>query len=318
MGETQMITGNQVTDATVRALYRAETSLPPWVLDRIKEGLEKETNPLARSQLQFMLDNVILAGSSGLPLCQDTGLPIFHVQMGQDLQLDFDLLEAIAEGVRKATSSIPLRPNAVDPLTRENSLDNTGLGMPDIILDRIEGQSLRITAFPKGAGSENMSLVIMLNPADDPIEFIIDAVRERAANACPPLFLGIGIGGSFDLAARLAKRALLNMHCLQQSAPQSAQQYSRESPQESSQESSPQGDCSVSLSDSSAEEMKMHRLEENLMERLNHLGIGPMGLGGVTTVLGLRIEKALCHTASLPVAINFQCWANRSATEVIV
>ena len=296
-----MITGTQVTDATVRALYRAETSLPPWVLERIKEGLEKETNPLARSQLQFMLDNVILAGSGGLPICQDTGLAIFHVQMGGDLYLDFDLQEAIAEGVRKATSSIPLRPNAVDPLTRENSLNNTGPGMPDIILDRIPGRKLSITAFPKGAGSENMSLVMMLNPADDPIEFIIDAVRERAANACPPLFLGIGIGGSFDLAARMAKHALLNMHCLQRC----------------SGESSKRGDCFIS-SATSAEEMKRQRLEESLMERLNNLGIGPMGLGGNTTVLGLRIEKALCHTASLPVAINFQCWANRSATEVIV
>ena len=301
MGEKKMITGSQVTDATVRALYRAETSLPPWVLERIKEGLEKETNPLARSQLQFMLDNVSLAGSCGLPICQDTGLPIFHVQVGRDLLLDFDLQEAIALGVRRATAQIPLRPNAVDPLSRENSRDNTGPGMPDIILDRIEGQSLRITAFPKGAGSENMSLVMMLNPADDPVDFIIDAVRERAANACPPLFLGIGIGGSFDMAARLAKRALLNMHCLQQS----------------SGEPSKRGDCSITPANP-AEEIERQRLEENLMKRLNHLGIGPMGLGGVTTVLGLRVEKALCHTASLPVAINFQCWANRSATEVMV
>jgi fumarate hydratase subunit alpha len=268
-------------------------------LERIKEGLERETNPLARSQLQFMLDNVNLAGSRGLPICQDTGLAIFHVQMGQDLHLDFDLQEAIAQGVRRATSQIPLRPNAVDPLTRENSKDNTGPGMPDIILDRTCGQSLSITAFPKGAGSENMSLVMMLNPADDPMEFIVDAVRERAANACPPLFLGIGIGGSFDLAARLAKHALFNMHRIQP--------YS--------QESSQRADRSITLT-TSPEEIK--KLEESLMKRLNNLGIGPMGLGGDTTVLGLRIEKALCHTASLPVAINFQCWANRSATEVIL
>jgi fumarate hydratase subunit alpha len=301
MGENQMITSSQVTDATVRALYLAESSLPPWVLERIKEGLERETNPLARSQLQFMLDNVSLAGTRGLPICQDTGLAIFHVLMGQDLILDFDLQEAIAQGVRRATSQIPLRPNAVDPLTRENSKDNTGPGMPDIILDRTCGQSLSITAFPKGAGSENMSLVMMLNPADDPIEFIVDAVRERAANACPPLFLGIGIGGSFDLAARLAKHALLNMHCLQP--------YSRESSQRTDR-------CIIHTS--SPEETKRQRFEENLMKRLNSLGIGPMGLGGDTTVLGLRIEKALCHTASLPVAINFQCWANRSATEVIL
>lgn len=294
-----MITPTQVTDVTVRALYRAETALPPWVLESIREGLEKESNPLARSQLQFMLENVGLAESKGLPLCQDTGLPIFHVQMGRDLLLDFDLQEAIAEGVRRATARIPLRPNAVDPLTRKNSLDNTGPGMPDIILDQVQGQSLRITAFPKGAGSENMSLVMMLNPADDPLQFIIDAVRERAANACPPLFLGIGIGGSFDLAARLAKNALLNMHALQLC----------------SRKSSDRGGCAAPPVTSPEE---VARLEGRLMKELNALGIGPMGLGGDTTVLGLRIEKALCHTASLPVAINFQCWANRSATEVIL
>lgn len=294
-----MITPIQVTDATVRALYRAETALPPWVLESIREGLEKESNPLARSQLQFMLENVGLAESKGLPLCQDTGLPIFHVQMGRDLLLDFDLQEAIAEGVRRATARIPLRPNAVDPLTRKNSLDNTGPGMPDIILDQVQGQSLRITAFPKGAGSENMSLVMMLNPADDPLQFIIDAVRERAANACPPLFLGIGIGGSFDLAARLAKHALLNMHALQLC----------------SRKSSDRGGCTAPPVTSPEE---VARFEGRLMKELNALGIGPMGLGGDTTVLGLRIEKALCHTASLPVAINFQCWANRSATEVIL
>ena len=298
MGENQMITSTQVTDATVRALYRAETSLPPWVLERIKEGLERETNPLARSQLQFMLDNVSLAGSRGLPICQDTGLAIFHVLMGQDLHLDFDLQEAIAQGVRRATSQIPLRPNAVDPLTRENSKDNTGPGMPDIILDQARGQSLSITAFPKGAGSENMSLVMMLNPADDPMEFIVDAVRERAANACPPLFLGIGIGGSFDLAARLAKHALLNMHRIQP--------YS--------QESSQRADRSITLT-TSPEEIK--KLEESLMKRLNNLGIGPMGLGGNTTALACHILAAPTHIAGLPMAVNIQCHCVRHQKRIL-
>jgi fumarate hydratase subunit alpha len=264
----------QVINATVRALLRAETRLPSWVMQSVEEAASLETNPVARSHLQFMLDNARLAETRGLPLCQDTGLPIFHVQMGRDRILDFSLNGAIAEGVRIATAEIPLRPNTVDPITRKNSGDNTGPGMPNIILDYVDGLGLKITAFPKGAGSENMSLVGMLNPADDPFDFIIKTVSERAANACPPLFLGIGIGGSFDLAARLAKRALFNMPG-----------------------TSPQ--------------------ELQLLKRLNLLGIGPMGLGGDTTVLGLRIETAFCHTASLPVAINFQCWANRSATEVI-
>jgi fumarate hydratase subunit alpha len=266
---------SEVVDATVRVLHKAETSLPDWVIKLIVDAAERETKNVARSQLHFMLENVRIAMNEGLPLCQDTGLAIFHVEMGRDLILDFDLEEAIADGVRIATAKIPLRPNAVDPLTRKNSQDNTGQGMPDIILDQVSGKGLKITAFPKGAGSENMSLVGMLNPADNPFDFILDAVKDRAANACPPLFLGIGLGGTFDKAARLAKRALFNMPG-----------------------SSP--------------------LETDLLQRVNSLGIGTMGLGGDTTVLGVKIEMACCHTASLPVAINFQCWAHRSATEVIL
>lgn len=266
---------DEVVEAVVRALRKAETSLPEWVLEALREAAFQERNPVARSHLQLMLENVRVAEAEGLPLCQDTGLPIFHLQIGDQARLDFDLAEAISEGVRRATREIPLRPNVVHPLTRENSLDNTGPGMPDLIVDRVKGEAVRITVFPKGAGSENMSLVQMLNPADDPFEVILRAVAERASNACPPLFLGIGIGGSFDLAARLAKRALFNM------------------PGKTNQ-------------------------ELDLLRRINSLGIGPMGLGGDTTALGLKIEMAGCHTASLPLAINFQCWANRSATEVLI
>jgi len=265
---------SKVVEATVRALRHAETSLPEWVLQMIRDASEQETSPLAKSHLQFILENVRIAEARGLPLCQDTGLPIFEVKMGRDLELDFDLRMAIEDGVRIATQEIPLRPNAVDPLTRQNSGNNTGPGMPDIIWELVEGRGLCITAFPKGAGSENMSLVGMLNPADDPFDFILRTVAERAANACPPLFLGIGLGGTFDLAARLAKHALFRLPG-----------------------SSP--------------------MEMDLLKRINSLGIGPMGLGGDTTALGLKIERASCHTASLPVAINFQCWAHRYASEVI-
>ncbi|MCX6674972.1 MAG: fumarate hydratase [Methanothrix sp.] len=171
-------------------------------MELIEAAAKRETNSIAKSQLRFMLENLQIAANSKLPICQDTGLPIFRVEMGRDLKLDFDLLEAISDGVRIATKEIPLRPNAVDPLTRQNSGDNTGPGMPDIIIDLVEGHGLKITAFPKGAGSENMSLVGMLNPADDPFDFILKNVAERAVNACPPLFLGIGIGGTFDLGHR--------------------------------------------------------------------------------------------------------------------
>jgi len=263
-----------VVEATVRVLREAETSLPSWVQRLIEQALELETNQVARLQLQLILQNIHTAQSESLPMCQDTGLLIFYVKIGRDLNIEFDLGEAIIEGVRRATLEVPLRPNVVDPLSRKNSGDNTGEMLPDLIVDDVDGDNLCITAFPKGAGSENMSLVGMLNPADDPLDFILKSVAERAANACPPLFLGIGIGGTFDLAARLAKKALFNM-------PGSSE------------------------------------LDLDLLGRINSLGIGPMGLGGDTTALGVRIEKASCHTASLPVAINFQCWAHRCASEMV-
>jgi fumarate hydratase subunit alpha len=265
---------SDVVEATVRVLREAETSLPPWVQRLIEQAFELETNRVAKSQLQLILQNIRAAQSESLPMCQDTGLLIFNVQKGRDLNMGFDLRDAIAEGVRRATLEVPLRPNVVDPLSRKNSGDNTGEMLPDLIVEDVDGDGLHITVFPKGAGSENMSLVGMLNPADDPIDFILQSVAKRAANACPPLFLGIGIGGTFDLAARLAKKALFNM-------PGSSEQ------------------------------------ELDLLERINSLGIGPMGLGGDTTALGVKIEKASCHTASLPVAINFQCWAHRCASEVV-
>ncbi len=139
----------RVIEATVRALTQAETRLPSWVMQRIEEAASLETNPVARSHLQFMLENVRLAKDRSLPICQDTGLPIFHVQMGRDRVLDFSLHDAIAEGVRIATSTIPLRPNTVDPITRKNSGDNTGPGMPDIILDHVDGQEPEDNGLPQ-------------------------------------------------------------------------------------------------------------------------------------------------------------------------
>jgi fumarate hydratase subunit alpha len=261
-------------EATVAILAKAETTLPAWVTEKITEAAGKETSPIARSQLAAILENVEIASSEGVPLCQDTGLPVFHLEIGRDLQVPPYLEEAIAEGVRRATENIPLRPNAVDPLTRKNTGDNTGQGMPDLVIDFVPGDALRITAFPKGAGSENASFLSMLNPADDPLDYVAGEVAKRAGRACAPVFVGVGIGGTFDLAPRLAKRALFNM-------PGTSQ------------------------------------VELELLSKINRVGPGPMGLGGETTALGVKIETALCHTASLPVAVNLQCWANRSATAVV-
>lgn len=255
-------------------LKRAETTLPPWVMEMIEEASRQETSPIARSQLKAILENVKIASSDGVPLCQDTGLPVFHLEIGRDLKIPPFLEDAMAEGVRRATEEVPLRPNAVDPLTRNNSGDNTGQGMPDLIIDFVSGDTIRITAFPKGAGSENASFLSMQNPADDPLEYVAREVANRAGRACAPVFVGVGIGGTFDLAPRLAKKALFKM---------------------------------PGTSD----------LELDLLSRINEIGPGPMGLGGKATALAVKIETALCHTASLPVAVNLQCWANRSATATV-
>lgn len=260
-----------VVEATEAVVSKAQVSLPRWVVRLIESALRRERSEIARYHLEAILNNIRIAESDARPICQDTGLPVFHVEIGKGCSLEFDLREAIAEGVRRATRKGMLRPNVVDPLSRSNTGDNTGPGMPYLIVDRVTGDSLRITAFPKGAGSENMSFLGMLNPADDPFEYILDNLAERVSNACPPVFVGVGIGGTFDQAAALAKRAVMGL------------------PGESEE-------------------------ELLLLERINYLGIGPMGLGGDTTALGVKIEKAFCHTASLPVAVNLQCWANRRAT----
>lgn len=263
-----------IVEATVAVLARAETTLPSWVMEMIEEAAREETSPIARSSLAAIGENVEIASSEGVPLCQDTGLPVFHLEIGRDLSIPPFLEEAMAEGVRKATETIPLRPNAVDPLTRKNTGDNTGRSMPDLIIDLVPGDGLRITAFPKGAGSENASFLSMQNPADDPLDYVVCEVAKRAGRACAPVFVGVGIGGTFDLAPRLAKRALFKM-------PGTSE------------------------------------LELDLLSRINEIGPGPMGLGGRTTALAVKIETALCHTASLPVAVNLQCWANRSATATV-
>lgn len=263
-----------IVEATVAVLARAETSLPSWVMEMIEEAAREETSPIARSQLEAIMENVEIASADGVPLCQDTGLPVFHLEVGRDLEIPPYLEEAMAEGVRRATEEIPLRPNAVDPLTRKNTGDNTGQGMPDLIIDLVSGDALRITAFPKGAGSENASFLSMQNPADDPLEYVACEVAKRAGRACAPVFVGVGIGGTFDLAPKLAKKALFKM---------------------------------PGTSDRELE----------LLSRINEIGPGPMGLGGGATALAVKVETALCHTASLPVAVNIQCWANRSASATV-
>lgn len=268
------ISYTKVVDSVVDILRKAQTSLPQDVVVALKNARAQESSQLAREQLDAILRNIEIASEKQIPICQDTGILIFFVDIGRDLKLDFDIGAAIAKGVELATECIPLRPNAVDPLTRHNSGTNIGDGIPDIKYELVEGRQLKITVAPKGAGSENMSVIKMLNPTEvDRIpELIIETVLNAGGRPCPPVILGVGIGGSFDKAARLAKLALLE-------------------PTDN-----------------------MDGFERGILHDINTLGIGPMGLGGDTTALALHIKKAYCHTASLPVAINIQCWANRHAS----
>ncbi len=263
-----------VVSAIVDILREAETVLPQDVVDSLQKAASEETSPVAKEQLEAILKNIEIARTRGVPMCQDTGILIFFVELGRKALFDFSLEDAILEGAKKATESIPLRPNAVDPITRGNSGDNSGMGIPDIKYELVEGDSIKITVAPKGAGSENMSAIKMLNPTEkDRIRnFVLETVLNAGGKPCPPIIVGVGIGGSFDKSARLAKSALLR-----------------------------------NVDD-------MDEEERSLLEDINSLGIGPMGLGGKTTALAVHMKKAHCHTASLPVAVNIQCWANRHAS----
>jgi fumarate hydratase subunit alpha len=215
---------------------------------------------------------ISLSTSKRVPLCQDTGVPVVYLTVPPDLPFTQELYDAVADGIRRATEEVPLRPNVVHPLTRKNTGDNTGLGMPAVHVK--PGDRLTVTVLPKGAGAENMSRIAMLLPSQKNQigSFIVETVLLAGGKPCPPVIVGVGIGGTFDSAAALAKEALL---------------------------------LPVDTMDED---------EERVCTAINKLGIGPMGLGGNTTALAVKIQIAGCHTASLPVAVNVQCWANRHAT----
>ncbi len=278
-----MISEKIITEAIVELLRRAETDLPEDVESALKKAYREEKSKLGKIQLREILENVKFARENSIPICQDTGIINFYVGLGSRVKIDYALIEnALINATKLATEEIPLRPNAVNPLTRENSGNNTGIGIPNVELEILKGGDyIEITAFPKGAGSENMCRLKMLKPSDgikDIRRFALKSVAEAKGNPCPPGVVGMGIGGSSDLATRLAKRALMRKI----------------------------GERN--------KDKEVANLEQELENSINKLGIGPMGLGGKTTCLGVNIEIAYCHTGSLPVAINIGCWTNRGAT----
>ncbi|MEA3282204.1 MAG: fumarate hydratase, partial [Euryarchaeota archaeon] len=210
MDVSRDVTYEDVAQSVVNLLLEAETRLPDDVAAALTAARGRETDPTARAQIVAILENIELAATRKVPICQDTGILIFFVDIGRDCAINFDIKDAIRTGVAKATEIIPLRPNAVHPVTREPS-GNVGIGLPDIILDINEGDRIRITVMPKGAGSENVGRLAMLNPSQvvDIKRFVLETVADAGGKPCPPIVVGVGIGGSFDKAARLAKKALL-------------------------------------------------------------------------------------------------------------
>ena len=266
-----------VEDVVFNLLRASNTKLPSDIGWALEAAAAWESDPTAYAQLGAIMDNVRSSEFLSRPMCQDTGIPVFHVRG----KFDSSIIEDIRKGVIRATKEIPLRPNTVDPITRENHGDNLGEGMPIVHFHPTDDDFTEITVMPKGAGSENMTRLVMLNPSDGKegiIKAVTDAVLDAEGKPCPPGVVGVGIGGTADKAILLAKEALLM----------------------------PIGDANP--------DSVMKELEEEIFVKLNSSGLGPMGLGGMTTVLGVRAKKAACHTASLPVAVNIGCWAVRRAS----
>lgn len=268
-----------IEDTVARLCIEANLRLPPDVINAIERAEKAEPWGGAKRILSLLGDNVRIASEKTLPVCQDTGMACVFVELGQDVHIEGDFEQAVNNGVRRGYGEGYLRKSVVcDPLRRVNTGDNT----PALVTVKLtRGDKMRITVIPKGFGSENMSALKMLKPADG-VEgvrnFVLDTVEKAGANPCPPIIVGVGIGGSFDKAACLAKHALLRPV----NEPNPDEYYAA--------------------------------LERELLEKINVLGIGPQGFGGKTTALAVLIEAMPTHVAGLPVAVNISCHATRRAS----
>ena len=272
----------KIVETVSRLFIEANTELGEDVLDAIRKAKDMEESPTGKEVLAELLENARIAKEEQVPMCQDTGLAVVFVEMGQDVHIvGGHLYEAIQEGVRRGYRDGYLRKSACHPFTRANTGDNT----PAIIhMELVPGDRLKIIAMPKGGGSENMSAVAMLTPSVGKpgiMDYVVKRVKEAGSNPCPPVIVGVGIGGTLEKAAILAKRALLRRL------------------------------------GSSNPDPELDQMERELLERINDLGIGPQGYGGRITALGVFIEMMACHIASLPVAVNIQCHAARHKEAVL-
>ncbi|MDD4357681.1 MAG: fumarate hydratase [Smithellaceae bacterium] len=264
--------------AAVRELFiEANRNLGPDVIHSLRAALKREESPIGRQVLSQILQNSDIACRDAMPICQDTGLAALFVEAGQDIRIvGGNLHDALEEGVRQAYREGYLRKSLCDPLTRTNTKDNT----PAVIhTDIVPGNQLKIIAMPKGGGSENCSAAKMLTPAagiDGIKQFVLETVEKAGANPCPPIIVGVGIGGSLEQACILAKKALLRP-----------------------------------VGKKNKKDKRLSQMEKELLDQINALGIGPAGMGGRVTTLGVHAEMMPCHIASLPVAVNIQCHAAR-------
>ena len=269
-----------ITDAVARMCIQANTVLPEDVKAAIAAARQEEDWPVAQDVLDRIIENYSIG--QGIPICQDTGMACVFLNVGQEVHITGDLTAAVNEGVRRGYTEGYLRKSVVrDPLDRVNTGDNT----PAMVYtELVPGDRVEITVAPKGFGSENMSAIKMLRPSDGyegVKQFILQTVEAAGPNPCPPLVVGVGIGGTFDKAAFLAKKALMRPLDVRSEKPLYA------------------------------------KLEAELLEEINALGIGPQGFGGGTTALAVNIESFPTHIAGLPVAVNINCHVTRHKTEVL-
>lgn len=270
------IKSEDIIGAVATAAIEANTLLPSDIYRALREAREQEELPRARQILEVLLENADLAKKEGLALCQDTGLVVVNIMIGQEVHVEGNLGEAINQGIRVGYREGHFRASVVGhPLVRDNTGDNT----PCIVhAEMVPGDVMRLTVFPKGAGSENMGRVAMLKPGAGEqgiIDFVLETVEIAGGNPCPPLVVGVGVGGNLETAPYLAKKALMR--------PLGIPGPHRE-------------------------------LEHKLLESINRTGIGPQGLGGSTTALGVNLEVYPTHIASLPVAVNLGCHSTRRCT----
>ncbi len=276
----RVIQSSAIVDAVASLCTPAGTILPTDVVDALKKSQATEESPLGKSILTQCLENSEIAKNESRPLCQDTGFAVLFIKLGKELLIEGDTLEqACNKGIKKGYQDGLLRKSIVlDPLfDRVNSGDNT----PAVLhIDIVDGDKLSIMLAPKGGGSENMSRISMMKPSDGVdgvIEFVVNSVINSGGNPCPPTIVGVGIGGTFEKCAEMAKRALLRKVGEPNSNP------------------------------------KYDELEKTILEKINNSGVGPQGLGGTTTALAVHIEPFPCHIASMPVAVNLNCHAARHA-----